>query len=136
MPGSLIVGYLTAADGSAVVGLAAPGDTDLDGQVNVFDLVTIDGSGTYGSGQAAVWSEGDFTDDGLTNVFDLVAIDGAGSYGAGAYLPAAGGEVAAGAVAAVPEPGSLPVMLAGLPVALAARRRRGPRIQRGRSQSR
>ena len=129
VPGRLIVGYLTAADGSAVVGLAAPGDTDLDGQVNVFDLITIDGSGTYGGGQAAVWSEGDFTDDGLTNVFDLVAIDGAGSYGAGAYLPAAGGEVAAGAVAAVPEPGPLLAMLSGLPVGLAARRRRLDRVR-------
>ena len=57
---------------------AAPGDTDLNGVADVFDLVGVNGSGTYGSGLAADWSQGDFNYDGTTSVFDLVAVTGAG----------------------------------------------------------
>ncbi|MFM1903441.1 MAG: hypothetical protein RLZZ440_1341, partial [Planctomycetota bacterium] len=108
------VGYVIAADGSARVSFAAPGDVDLTGQVNVFDLVTINGSGTYGTGAASVWSKGDFTYDGVTNVFDLVAVNTAGVYGQGGYFPAA---AAVGSPAAVPEPGAGLLPLAALAAA-------------------
>jgi hypothetical protein len=113
-------------DGSATVSFAAPGDTDLNGQVNVFDLIGIDSAGKFGNGQPAVWSQGDFNYDGVANVFDLIAIDSSGAYGSGPYFPAsptvAGG---LGQVAAVPEP-SLPAVAGGLAaaVAYALRRRR------------
>lgn len=99
--GSRSVGYVLAADGAATVSFAAPGDTNLDGSVDVFDLVGINGSGTYGTGRAAVWSQGDFTYDGVTDVFDLVATGGSGTYGQGSYFPAA---AAVPPVGAVPEP--------------------------------
>jgi len=110
------VGYVVAGDGSARVSFAAPGDTDLSGQVNVFDLVSIDSAGKYGSGQSADWSQGDFNYDGITNVFDLVSIDTAGAYGAGNYFPAEPSAASLGGrVAAVPEPHLLAVALsAGL----------------------
>jgi autotransporter-associated beta strand protein len=95
------VGYVVQGDGSTRVSFAAPGDVDLSGQVNVFDLVSINGSGTYGTAAASVWSQGDFTYDGVTNVFDLVAVNTAGVYGQGGYFPVAG----APSPAAVPEPG-------------------------------
>jgi len=80
--------------------------------------VTVDASGTYGSGGAAGWSDGDFTYDGVTNVFDLVSVDTAGGYGAGVYLPAAAlGDVPA--AAAVPEPA---MTAAGLAIGLVALR--------------
>jgi hypothetical protein len=44
------VGYLIGVDGAAEVSFAAPGDVDLSGQVNVFDLVSVDAAGKYGSG--------------------------------------------------------------------------------------
>jgi autotransporter-associated beta strand protein len=119
--GTRAVGYVAAGDGSARVSFAAPGDTDLDGQVNVFDLVTVDASGTYGSGSPAVWSDGDFNYDGLTNVFDLVGIDTAGVYGAGNYFPS--GPTALGGVAAVPEPALCLPAAAGIIAALSLRRR-------------
>ncbi len=87
-------------------------DTDLDGQVNVFDLVGMMGGGRYGTGGSAVWAQGDFNYDGLTDVFDLVGIGGAGAYGAGSYLPSPA--VGVGGVAAVPEPSGWPALTAAL----------------------
>ncbi|MFM1902831.1 MAG: hypothetical protein RLZZ440_731, partial [Planctomycetota bacterium] len=120
--GTRTVGYVVAGNGAATVSYAAAGDTNLNGQVDVFDLVTVNSGGKYGTGTAAVWNQGDFNYDGVTNVFDLVSINGAGSYGRGNYFPAS--PTAAGALgspAAVPEPGAL--MTTGL-LALAALGRR------------
>jgi hypothetical protein len=99
--GTRAVGYALAADGSAIVAFAAAGDADMNGEVNVFDLVAINGSAAYGSGRASVWSTGDFNYDGVTNVFDLVATSGTNTFGRGGYRPA---PVLVGGVAAVPEP--------------------------------
>ena len=106
--GSRVVGYTIAADGGAVVSCAVPGDVDLNGRVDVFDLVGIDGAGRYGSGGSSIWDEGDFTYDGVTNVFDLVLTSTAGGYGAGSYFqPAAEAAV----VATVPEPTAAAVIV-------------------------
>ncbi len=118
--GTRTVGYLIGGDSSATVSFAAAGDTNLNGQVDVFDLVSVNSSGKYGSGTASVWSQGDFNYDGVTSVFDLVSINGSGAYGRGNYFPAA--PTVAGGLAAVPEPGSLGLLAAGL-VGLAAARR-------------
>lgn len=101
-------GYVVAADGSAVVAFAAPGDTNLNGQVDVFDLVCINSSGKYGSGQSTVWNQGNFNYNRVTNVFDLVGINTAGAYGQGNYLPGTLGATA------VPEPPTYAMALAGI----------------------
>ncbi len=116
--GNRAVGYVVAADGSTTMSFAAPGDTNLNGTVDVFDLVSVNSAGKYGSGQAAVWSQGDFNYDSVTNVFDLVGINSAGAYGRGNYFPPAP-SMATGSVAAVPEPATLGVIAA---VALAGSR--------------
>ena len=120
--GTRAVGYLVAGDGSATVSFAAPGDTDLNGSVNVFDLVSINSSGKYGTGTSSVWSQGDFNYDGVTNVFDLVGVNSAGAYGQGNYFPAA--PTGLGSVAAVPEPATWLLAVCGLGGLLAARGRR------------
>jgi autotransporter-associated beta strand protein len=112
------VGYVVAVDGSAKVSFAASGDVDLSGAVNVFDLVSINSAGTYGTGAASVWNQGDFNYDGVTNVFDLVSVNTAGAYGQGNYFPATPTAAGLGSVAAVPEPGSL-AWLAATAAALA-----------------
>ena len=122
--GTRVVGYRVAGDGSATISLAAPGDTDLNGEVNIFDLVVIDASGTYGSGSAAEWVDGDFNYDGLTNVFDLIGIDAAGAYGGGDYLADLPAAATAG-IAAVPEPAIWPLVAATVLGGLAWRRRAG-----------
>ncbi|MFM1902936.1 MAG: hypothetical protein RLZZ440_836 [Planctomycetota bacterium] len=118
--GTRTLGYLAAADGSVTVAFASAGDTNLNGQVDAFDLVSLAAGGRYGSPQAAFWNEGDFNYDGVFSVLDLIAIQSAGTYGGGSYLPT-GSAVAT----AVPEPAVswLPaVMLA----AFAAVRRQRP----------
>jgi autotransporter-associated beta strand protein len=118
--GTRAVGYVVGSDGTATLSFAAPGDVDLSGQVNVFDLVSINSSGTYGTGSASVWSQGDFNYDGVTNVFDLVGINTAAVYGQGGYFPAVPSASGLGSVAAVPEPASL--SLVGLLVLAATAR--------------
>jgi autotransporter-associated beta strand protein len=126
--GTRAVGYVANADGSAVVSFAAPGDTDLNGQVNVFDLVGIDAAGTFGTGAASDWSGGDFNYDGVTNVFDLIGIDSSGAYGSGNYFPGDPSTAGLGSVAVVPEPTSWLLLAACGGLAAACRRRqRGPR---------
>ena len=105
------VGYVVAGDGTARISFAAAGDVDLSGHVDVFDLVAIETSRKYGSGQGAIWSEGDFNYDGISNVFDIIAIGTAGAYGGGTYFPAAVGGLG-GDFAAVPEPATWAVMAA------------------------
>ncbi len=109
--GTRAVGYLIGGDGSATISFAAPGDTDLSGQVNIIDLVGIDAAGKFGNGQASDWSQGDFNYDGVTNILDLVAIDTAGAFGRGDYFPAT---PSGGSITAVPEPASWVATVAGL----------------------
>jgi autotransporter-associated beta strand protein len=116
------IGYVLGGDGSATVAFAAPGDTNLDGRVDNFDLVAIDSARKFATGQVADWAEGDFNYDGVVNSFDLVAIDAARVFGQGSYLPVASGTAS---IAAVPEPGTcgLAIMAACLGLtSLAARR--------------
>ena len=124
--GTRAVGYTLGADGSAVVSFAAPGDIDLNGELNAFDLVGINASATFGNGQPSIWSQGDFNYDGVTNVLDLVAINTSGEYGRGRYLPLANyvplGTVTA--VSAVPEPGSIALLLSAAALASGSVRRR------------
>ncbi len=118
--GNRAVGYTVAADGAAVVAFAAPGDTNLDGQVNVFDLLAINTGGSFGKPLPAVWSQGDFDYDGVAAVFDLVAVSAAGAYLAGNYLPSAAAATAT--VSSVPEPGLLGLVLTVSLAALVAGR--------------
>ena len=106
MPGTRSLGYVIAADGAAVIAFATPGDANLNGQVDVFDLVAIGGGGDYGTGAAAAWATGDVNYDGQANIFDVVGISASGAYGVGPYHSLA--------ITAVPEPAF------GWPLAIAA----------------
>ena len=122
--GTRAVGYLVASDGSARVTYAAPGDTNLNGQVDVFDLVSVNSAGTYGTGATAVWAEGDFNYDGVTNVFDLVAVNAAGAYGQGKYLPTLTAAGDLGQATAVPEPTLMGLLAVGAAAGIVRCRRR------------
>ncbi|MFM1902818.1 MAG: hypothetical protein RLZZ440_718, partial [Planctomycetota bacterium] len=102
-PASRAVGYRVNPDSSAVVMFTAVGDTNLDGTVNVFDLVGVNTGGRYGSSATATWSDGDVTYDGRVNAFDLVGITSGGAFNAGSVTGAASSSSSFAALAAPTE---------------------------------
>ncbi len=84
--GTRAVGWLDNGDGSFTFGFAAQGDTNLDGQVGLDDLMNILAAGKYGSGTGATWAEGDFNYDGVVDLTDLIDVLATGVYGQGSYL--------------------------------------------------
>jgi hypothetical protein len=91
-----------------------PGDLNLDKEFSSADLVDMLAAGTYESGQPSKWSTGDFNGDGITNSGDLVTALAGGGYEQGPMQ----------AVASVPEPSSLLLVLLGTLAALGTGRRR------------
>lgn len=104
-PGSRTIGYRINPDGSALVAFAAPGDANLDGRVDLQDLIQISTAGRFGSGLGADWGQGDVDYDGVFGLFDLVAIANSGVYGSGPYLPPS--DAGGARLVAVPEPATL-----------------------------
>ena len=93
------VGWIRAADDAVTFAYAAPGDTNLDGVVDVLDASNFLAGGGFDTGQAATWSDGDFDYDGLVDILDAASFVATTLFDAGAYVP-----LAAGSVTAVPEP--------------------------------
>jgi autotransporter-associated beta strand protein len=117
------VGWLDNGDGSVTAAFAAPGDTNLDWQVDVLDASNFLSFGKYDTGLPATWLEGDFNYDGVVDVLDASDFFGTGLYDTGNYNTASG---SVGAVAAVPEPSTWAVLTVMLTAGLVARlRRRG-----------
>jgi hypothetical protein len=121
--GTRAVGYVTDESGGFRVSLAAPGDTNLDGSVNLFDVMSIANSGVYGTGEASVWGQGDFNYDGVANLFDILALLDSGEYNQGGYFAAAAVSEASLSPTAVPEPSLWLVAACGLGGLLASRRK-------------
>ena len=101
------VGYAPGGNGTTVVAFAALGDADLNGQVNVLDLVAMDSSGSFNSGGPAEWYQGDFDYSGGTNAFDLIALDSGGAFGAGDYNQAPASALTAATDTGDEQPGPL-----------------------------
>ncbi len=122
LPRSL--GWLENGDGSFTIAPAAPGDTNLDGTVDVLDAAAFASAIRYDTGAGASWATGDFNFDGLSDILDLSDMLGGGLYDAGAY------QSTGAALVAVPEPAGFGVGGAVLlAISLAggrARRRMGP----------
>jgi autotransporter-associated beta strand protein len=78
------LGYRVTPEGGLVVQAAAVGDANLDGSVNVQDLIALSAGGRYGTAATdAHWWEGDFTFDGRVSIGDLIALVSSGLYGTG-----------------------------------------------------
>ncbi len=124
------IGWVDEGGGSLRFGYAAPGDTNVDGVIDLLDAANLLNSGRYDRGVAATWADGDFTYDGLVDVMDAAEFVMSGLYDAGGYGPAA---VAGGATAAaVPEPGPWAALLAAAGCAATARFLRRVWPRRGR----
>ena len=119
------IGWLDNGDGSVAFSYAAPGDTNIDGQVDILDGANFLAGGKFDSGTPATWNEGDFGYDGVVDILDAADFLSTGLFDAGPYNAAA----AAGSapVAAVPEPSAgLLACGAVLAMAVAWRRARHP----------
>jgi len=96
------LGWLDNGDGSFTVSYAAPGDTSLDGVVDITDVANFLGSGKMDSGEPATWDTGDFNLDGVVDQLDLADFLGAALYDAGPYLPGESTPAAASSPASQP----------------------------------
>ena len=115
------VGWLDGGGGALAFAFAAPGDTNLDWQVDVLDAANMLAAGNYNANAAGTWSQGDFNYDGLVNVLDAAAFVTTGLYNQGFYNPPPS---AVGTVAAVPEPSGLWVIGIGAALTMFRSRRR------------
>jgi len=80
------VGWIDDGSGAVTIGYAAPGDTNLDGMIDVLDLVGLLSAKTFDSGEAATWAQGDFNYDGSYDVLDLTELVACGLFDSGDYL--------------------------------------------------
>ena len=94
------VGWLDNCDGTVTAAFAAPGDTNLDWQVDVLDASNFLSFGKFDTSLPSTWLEGDFNYDGVVDVLDAADFFGTGLYDAGSY----NAPVGASGIAAVPEP--------------------------------
>lgn len=96
---SRAIGWSDNGGGSITVAYSAPGDTNIDGTVDVLDASNFVAGGKYNVPEPASWLDGDFTYDGFVDVLDAADFASSGLYNAGPYIT-----FAASPVAAVPEP--------------------------------
>ena len=115
------VGWIDDGAGGLSVAFSAPGDSNIDGFVDIIDVANFLSAGKYDSGAPAVWSQGDFNYDGFVDILDVGDFLVTGLFNAGTYLPVPSASVV---VTAVPEPATgVAAGLACLIAAMQARRR-------------
>ena len=95
------VGWLDDGAGSVTFAYAAPGDTNLDWQVDILDAANFLAGGKFDTWSPASWNEGDFGYDGIVDILDAADFLSTGLFDAGGYN---GAPSAPGSIAAVPEP--------------------------------
>jgi autotransporter-associated beta strand protein len=72
--------------GRVTIAYAAPGDTNLDGVIDLIDIANLVGSFGASSLSDAAWSSGDFNYDGVVDQLDLADFLSTGLFDQGGYL--------------------------------------------------
>ena len=120
------VGWVDNGGGSLTFAFAAPGDTNLDGVVDVLDTSNFLSAGKFDTGEAASWIQGDFNYDGIVDVLDASQFIATGLFDAGPYNLPPSASLAFGfsgvPVAVVPEPSATSLAAVGIAVAIALRK--------------
>jgi len=118
------IGWLDNGDGSFTFAFAAPGDTNLDGLIDIQDAMNFLAGNKFDTNLFSAWIEGDFNYDGFVDVQDAIEFLSTGLYDLGPYneppepsgfsLKASGwaGEGMVLDVVSVPEPSGLVLLLA------------------------
>jgi hypothetical protein len=122
---------VTYTGSSAVATVAAAGDVNLDGAIDILDASVFSSAGTFDAGRLATWADGDFNGDGLADILDAADLATGGLYDEGPYAGSAG------QVSAVPEPvvpaAALAMVAAGVAATRSRRHRRpSPTCRAGR----
>lgn len=95
------IGWIEGNGGTVSFGLTAPGDTNLDGVVDLLDAANLIAGGAFDTGAAATWMAGDFGYDGVVDILDVADFLSGGLFDTG---PFPNSFVTADRLAAVPEP--------------------------------
>lgn len=83
---SRVVGWRAEeGTGAVTIAYAAPGDTNLDGVVDVLDAANFLVGGRFDAGIEAAWIEGDFNYDSLADVLDVAEFMATELFDAGPY---------------------------------------------------
>jgi autotransporter-associated beta strand protein len=77
------VGWLENGDGSITLRSTAPGDTDLDGQLDVLDAANFLTNARFDAWGGGTWNSGDFNYDGVVDILDVVDFIGQGLFDEG-----------------------------------------------------
>jgi hypothetical protein len=80
------IGWLDNGDGSFTVAFAAPGDSNLDGAVDVIDAANLFASGKFETALATSWSDGDSNYDGIFDILDVSDLVSSALYDGGTYV--------------------------------------------------
>jgi len=83
--GDRAIGY-RVADGALEVAYAAPGDSNLDGVIDILDIGDILAAGKFNTGEPANWVQGDTNYDNVFDIVDLADILGTNLFNEGTYL--------------------------------------------------
>ncbi len=79
------IGY-RVLDAVMEVAYAAPGDSNLDGVLDILDLSEILSAGKFNTGASANWAQGDTNYDGAFDILDISEILGTNLFNEGTYL--------------------------------------------------
>jgi len=86
--GNKSLGYQINENNDMIIQFALPGDTNLDGVVDILDVSNIVSSGKYNTNSTdADWIDGDFNYDGVVDILDVSLFLSSNLYGQGNYLP-------------------------------------------------
>lgn len=80
------VGYRVLSDGSLEIGVAAVGDLNMDGIVDILDISAMLVSGKFNTNGVATWSDGDANYDGVVDVFDISVFLASGHFDSGGHI--------------------------------------------------
>ncbi len=98
------IGWLDNGDGSFTVAFAAPGDTNLDGSIDILDVANFFTGGKYDAVVTTAWTEGDYNYDAQADILDIADFFGTSLFDAGSYLTSGRDSAAAASQGELPDP--------------------------------